>query len=140
MFKALRERRMKKRYFKIKVQKTLMQIWDLEFRRDHLRGIREAVRQQRDRVKETSEVAKRRQEEEAAKGEASDKKVIESLENLIKKCEPDLEQMAKQLSDLENETEGTNVDGEVVNAQAVTQLINGNRQLLEMLSGYRRKL
>lgn len=123
----------KKRHFKARVEQTDRSIWDLEFSREKYKMLREDIRQQYDRVNENVLQAKTSLSVEQAKS-APDAKVVENLQNLVARYEPDIEYLKKQMEALDNQ-----IDCES-NPEACTQKLEATRALREMLRSYAKKL
>lgn len=132
MFRATRPIT-KKRHFKARIEQTDRSIYDLEFSREKFKSLREEVRQQYDRVNESVVSAKAKLEEEKSKKEP-EAKVLENLQNLIARYEPDIEYLKKQMEGLDNQ-----IDCEE-NPEACAQKIAATRALKEMLKTYLKKL
>ena len=119
----------KKRHFQARIEQTERSIWDTEFAKEKYKAIREDVRQQYDRVNENLMVAKQRLEVEEAKSPA-DAKNIENLKALVEKYSPDIDQLKKQMTALDEQ-----IDNEY-NPEACTQKIEASRALCSMLKSH----
>lgn len=132
------ERREKRIYFKAKLNQVKRFIWDLEFSRAKLRTLKEQMRQQYDRLKETSAMAETQLEAEKAK-EKPDQAVMDNLKKVLEKYAPDIEYLTKQMEGVDNAIETQAVD-EKGNPVGVNPRIEAARAMKQMLQDYMKTL
>lgn len=97
----LNKSKTQKKYYQSKLEGIERMIWDLEFRRFQLRGLREEVRQQRDRVYENIDALTKQIE----KGENKPETLTILTEEKNKKQKA-LEELEDQMVRLDNELSG----------------------------------
>lgn len=140
---TLLDRWAKKRHLKSKVEVTQKKIWDFEFYRRQLENEKEGIRLEYDRIKEALDAATLRLKIENEKpADQQDKQVIANLENLVKKYTPDMEQMKGQMSAIDFQIDGYEMDdpenpGQKVRKQGVKEMIEQHRSLMGLLNEYR---
>lgn len=111
---------------------TEKKMWALEFLRKKMRVIREGFRNDYDRLKEQVDAATMRIGTEREKPEAEqDKQIIENLEKLIVRITPDIEQLKKQMSEIEQNIEGQG---------GINENIDGYKQVMGMLQEFRHEV
>ena len=124
----------KKRHFKARLHNVQQAIWDLEFNRAKLKMLREQMRQQYDRVKETSLGAQAGLEAEKSK-EAPDQSTIDNYTKLIERYTPDLEYLTKQMEGLDQAIDSEALDSKG-NPMGMSQKIEAARAMKGMLKEY----
>ena len=86
----------KKQHFNKKLEGVQKRIWDIEFLRSEYKETREGFRVEYDRLKELVDAANVRIAAEKEKEDA-DKTIIEQLEKLKERYDPDMRQLKKQM-------------------------------------------
>lgn len=120
----------KKRHYTGKMFNLKRKIWDVEFLREKMKMMREGFRVEYDRITEIVDAAKLRLKTEKENTDP-DKTTCTNLENLIKRHEPDLEQLKKQM-------EG--IDGQIEGPQGLDEAIDGYRTVHGLLKDFKRKI
>lgn len=119
----------RRQHFMRRLKQAQMAVWDLEFQKDRMEQLREEMRQQYDKVKERHAVNVAQLEAEKEKGKAGDQKLIEHLQNMTAKTEPDLKAMENQLGGLDEQIHG---DG----GQSLTDQLEALNAARDMLRWY----
>ena len=97
--------RAQKKHLKKKILVTKWKIWDIEFLRDQFKLTREGFRVEYDRLGELIDAANTRISQEKEK-EDPDKTIMEQLENLKNRYEPDREKLKHQMATIDTQIEG----------------------------------
>ncbi len=124
----------KTRHFKARLRGVENAIFDLSFNRAKLKMIREQMRQQYDRIKETVSSATAALELEKAK-ETKDQTSIDNLEKVIDRYSPDLQYLEAQLTGMDNAIDCEQLDKNG-NPIGINQRIEAARVMKDMLSEY----
>ncbi len=128
----------KKSHFKKRIQNIEEAIYDLEFNRAKLKMIREQMRQQYDRVQESSLSAKAGLDAEKAK-ETPDENVLKNFAALVERYAPDLEYLTKQMEGIDQAIDSEAVD-QKGNPLGATQKIEAARAMKDMLKEHLKTL
>lgn len=120
----------KRWHLKRKMEMTQKKIWDLEFLREKMRSVREGFRVEYDRIKEMLDAAERRIKQEREK-EDPDRTIIESMERMKDRFEPDMKQLEEQMGSIDKQIEGEG---------GINEGIEGFVTVLGLLKEYRKKV
>ena len=100
----------KKWHFRNKLYSVYRRIADTEFLREEYKATREGFRREYDRLNELIDAANVRTKAEKEK-EDPDKTIIEQLDKLKKRYEPDVDQLKKQMDNIDLLIEGPVPEG-----------------------------
>lgn len=124
----------KTRHFKARLKNVQSAIYDLEFNRAKLKMIREQMRQQYDRIKETVSSATASLELEKTK-ETKDETSLANLQKVIDRYTPDLQYLEAQLTGMDNAIDCEQLDKNG-NPIGINQRIEAARVMKDMLAEY----
>jgi chromosome segregation ATPase len=130
----------KKKYFRKKLDGVKKMVWDLEFKREKTRTIREEIRQEYDkgRAQLTILEAQIKSQKEKPTMEKGEIARLDDRETLLKR---DVERFKMQIDGLDAEVNGAAPTEQVrEGVQGINQQIDALRELDEMLKDYVRKL
>ena len=123
----------KKQHFKKKLEGVQKRIWDIEFLRSEYKATREGFRVEYDRLKELQDAANVRIASEKEK-EDPDKTIIEQLEKLKERYDPDMQQLKKQMDNMDLLIEGPAPEGSP--QQPLNTTIDGLRSVMVRLKDF----
>ena len=95
----------KKKHFKRKLESVFKKIWDVEFLVGEYKKTREGFRMEYDRLREMIDAFNTRIKLEKEK-EDKDKTIIEQMEKAIERYAPDMDQLKKQMAQMDLLIEG----------------------------------
>lgn len=127
----------KKQHFKKKLEGVQKRIWDIEFLRSEYKETREGFRVEYDRLKELQDAANVRIAAEKEK-EDPDKTIIEQLEKLKERYDPDMQQLKKQMDTMDKLIEGPAQEGSP--QQPLNTTIDGLRSVMVRLKDLIKKI
>lgn len=113
----------KRRHYLGKINGTEEKIWDLEFLRVKLKAMREGFRMEHDKSKEMLDAYEKRLEAEKALPKQNEE-MIKIAEASIAKLKPDVEQLVKQMEEIDKQLDGPS---------GVTESIDSYRVVVGML-------
>lgn len=120
----------KRKHLKGKIEIVKKKIWDLEFLLEKYKAMREGFRTEYDRIREQVDASQTRLAEELKK-EDPDKTIKTNLEEMIKRFEPDMEQLKKQIDE---------IDGQIESDGGVLSTIESYRTVIDLMNGYIKKI
>jgi phenylalanyl-tRNA synthetase alpha subunit len=127
----------KKQHFKKKLEGVQKRIWDVEFLRSEYKATREGFRSEYDRLKELQDAANVRIASEKEK-EDPDKTIIEQLTKLKERYDPDMDQLKKQMDNMDLLIEGPAPQGSP--QQPINTTLDGLRSVMVRLSEVIKKI
>lgn len=127
----------KKQHFKKKLEGVQRRIWDVEFLRSEYKATREGFRTEYDRLKELQDAANVRIAAEKEK-EDPDKTIIEQLTKLKERYDPDMEQLKKQMDNMDLLIEGPAPAGSP--QQPINTTLDGLRSVMVRLKEVIKKI
>ena len=127
----------KKQHFNKKLEGVQRRIWDIEFLRSEYKETREGFRVEYDRLKELVDAANVRIAAEKEK-EDQDKTIIEQLEKLKERYDPDMIQLKKQMDMMDVLIDGPVPEGS--QQQPLNTTIAGLRSVMVRLKDLINKL